>query len=292
MLLGSTMLFRNNDYKQTDRIFNLISSDQRFIGKKRLLENMYKKFLPYADKNFHDLIKKDFHNRFWEMYLGNYFLEKKFKLKQKENDKGPDIQIIKPIIVNIEATISTGGEGLDSVKEPELEKVVAVPHDQICLRYINSIDCKFDKYIKYLRDGTIKKDEPFVIAINGFIVPHRYSDIDPPNIVKSVLPFGDEYFNINIETKRVIDRGYFYQPFIKKVNESEVSKTLFQDEKYSGISGIIFSVVDIFNMPEIMGKEFIFIHNPLAKNPLPRGWLRSGREYWAEDSQLVYRLLE
>lgn len=286
------MLFENIDNKQTDRIFKLISSDQRFIEKKRLLENMYKKFLPYADKNFHDLIMKDFHDRFWEMYLGYYFLENGFELKQKENDRGPDIQIFDPLIVNIEATISTGGKGLDSVKEPEMEKGSQVPHDQICLRYLSSINYKFEKYIKYLEDGTIIKNEPYVIAINGFKVPYKYLGTNPPDIVKSVFAIGNEYLNINIDTGSVNKIGFLYQSSIKKVNDSEVSKTIFQNNRFSGISGIIFSEVDFFHMPEVIGRDLLFIHNPLAKNPLPRGWLKSGREYWAEDSKLFCRLLE
>ena len=30
----------------------------------------------------------------------------------------------------------------------------------------------------------------------------------------------------------------------------------------------------------------MLIHNPLARNPLPRKWLRSGHEIWIEQGQL------
>ena len=39
-------------------------------------------------------------------------------------------------------------------------------------------------------------------------------------------------------------------------------------EEYKGISGVLYSPVDICNIPEKMGSEMYYFHNPLAKNPL------------------------
>ena len=37
------------------------------------------------------------------------------------------------------------------------------------------------------------------------------------------------------------------------------------------------------------GADFRFVHNPLAANPVPRGTLRFGVEYWVHDDQLIWK---
>ncbi len=60
---------------------------------------------------------------------------------------------------------------------------------------------------------------------------------------------------------------------------SSIETDLFLNPDYQGLSGIIYSQKDLFNLPSQMGDEFIFVHNPLAKNPIPDEYFKFGVEY-------------
>jgi len=50
----------------------------------------------------------------------------------------------------------------------------------------------------------------------------------------------------------------------------------------------LYSNVDPVNYPETFGEGFIFIHNPLAKNPLPKNIFKFVKEFWIEDDCLKW----
>ena len=47
------------------------------------------------------------------------------------------------------------------------------------------------------------------------------------------------------------------------------------------ISALIYSRADCANRPSRLGDDFICVHNPNARNPLPIGFLGRGLEYFA-----------
>ena len=61
---------------------------------------------------------------------------------------------------------------------------------------------------------------------------------------------------------------------------------VFLNPQYSGISALISSAADVYNHPAGLGEDFHFIHNALASNPLPKGWLPLGKEYWPSGGSL------
>lgn len=281
-------LFDNDPPESTDNQYKLLFSVADFGHIKDSLESMWNLFEPYADRNFKSEIKINFQDRFWEMYLGSYFLKNKFRLNERKGNAGPDISICHPKSIYIEATTPANANGPDNIPQPELEKVTEVPHEKKILRYCSSIKEKYKKYGTYIAKEIISINEPYVIAINGFKLPHKYSDIYPPDIVRAVLPFGDEVGIINLENNQIVDSYFEFRPNISKYNKRLVSTTIFSSSDFSEISGIIFSYANAFNLPNIPGADLIFIHNPYADHPLEKGWLLAGEEYWVDNGELKH----
>jgi len=259
---------------------------------KRNIEDMWSLYKPYADKDFLQEVRKDFHPRFWEMYLGFSLIKQERSLVPYDKRKGgPDLLIlIDKLKVWLEAVAPTAGGSADAVPERECGVVTDVPDEQIKLRYCSAIDKKYEKYKDYTKKKIILEDDCYVIAVNGGAIPSASKEIDIPRIVRCVLPFGNEVIEINIDSLEVLDVHHQYQDASYKKSGSPVSTNIFLNSDYDGISAILFSNVNALNYPNYPGNDFVLIHNPRAKNPLPRGFIELGREYWVENSTLKHRL--
>jgi len=61
----------------------------------------------------------------------------------------------------------------------------------------------------------------------------------------------------------------------------------FEDETHNGISAVIYCNAHLINSPLVptkMGENFVVVHNPLAKNPLPTGFFPFGEEWIKDDN--------
>jgi hypothetical protein len=71
--------------------------------------------------------------------------------------------------------------------------------------------------------------------------------------------------------------------------ESEVRTDIFLQQKYSNISALIISKEGFWSwqnrIPSCLSEAFTVVHNPLAKNRLPKQWLKSGHELWIGEVQ-------
>jgi len=62
---------------------------------KKNIEHMWSLYEPYADKDFLQEVRKDFHPRFWEMYLGFSLINQGVSLEQYDKRQGgPDLLIL------------------------------------------------------------------------------------------------------------------------------------------------------------------------------------------------------
>lgn len=269
----------------------------RFIrdtpGNKRerdVLEGLWARYEPYADSNFKTAIASDFQSRFWEMYLAVTLLDLGFRLRPRRElgQKGPDICISSAKTnIWIEA-IACGASPSDSAElengfdENGFESI----DESVILRYTSAIDEKFKKYGEYLNKGIVSNSEPFLIAVNGSRVPFSLPDNNPPdmipNIIKAVMPFGDYVIVVDRDSNQIVKDGYSYRSEIIKLSGNTVPTNIFLSQKYLGISGILFSNIDISDLPEKYGEDLLFFRNPTAVNPLPTDWLKRGMEYRLE----------
>lgn len=255
--------------------YRILKDNPRYQEDKLFVESLWEKFKPYADTKFREEFARRPHQRFWEMYLANALLTQNHCLIEKEREKSPDICIQnQEKRVWVEATAPGAGEG------------------GLLLRFTSAIKEKHDKYLSYSNEAIVSSDESYVIAINGRQVPMGWPDDDDiPLIVKAVLPFGDPSYVYDLVADEIVSASYSYKPEIRTRNNSPVSTAIFQDPSYSGISGILFSLVNVWNRPSTIGSDFLFIHNPLATNKISLGWPGIGHEYWVEGRKLEKRLL-
>lgn len=266
-----------------DPVYNLICderNDQRTIESKVFTDELWEKYQPYADPNFRQQIQIDFHARFWEMYLTGACLDQSLPVRGRSSAKGPDVLIKEEISsIWIEAIAPSSGAVENPDRVPGLKDdgtAQNVPNDQIILRFRHAIAEKFNnKFKKYLSDSVIDSSDPYIIAINSCkIFEAGIADTYPPRIIKAVFPIGDQQLKINRDTKSVVGSGFQFRPAIKRTSGTSISTDLFIDRTYECLSGILLSHASAINLIKPLGSDFIFIHNPLAKNPAPRGLLQ------------------
>ena len=286
------MANRNNklfvdDSHASDPMYNIINNeheDQFILDLRVYIEKLWVDYQYYADIDFRQKIREDFHSRFWEMYLTCTLLYKSYPVKRKLKNEGPDILIEDSSHrIWIEAIAPSGGRenNLDKVRDMEYGVAQDVPDKEITLRYCGAIKDKFNKYLGYLEQNLIRPEDSFVIALNSCKIPHAIMDLNPPRIIKAVFPIGDWQLNIDKNIHKVVESGLQFRPDIKRASGSTVSTNVFLNPDYQNLSGILYSHASVGSYQLTnMGSDFIYIHNPLAmNNRVPEGYFKFGKEF-------------
>jgi type I restriction enzyme S subunit len=256
---------------------------------RKFVENLWAIYAPYADDHFVTDARMHLQERFWEMYLGCTLIKNGFELFNPSR-RGPEFYCqTDGARCWFEAITPGPGTGRDLVPEIEYNTTVAtrVPEEQIILRLRHAIHEKYKKYEICLRDGDLTKKDAYVIAINSKRVRQPIPDSTPPYIIKAVFPVGPLAVSIDPRTREVVDRTYLHRDQIVKQSGNPVSTNVFLDERYAGISAVLYSSVDVANYPERLGADFRLVHNPLAQVPITRSSFAFGIEYWIEDGKLA-----
>ncbi len=249
------------------------------------VDHMWGVYQPYADRNFATELRRDFHARFWEMYLTYILLSHGYRIHCHK--PGPDILVnSESSRIWIEAVApSQGSDGSkDHVPDMVTDRIEVqhYPEREIILRYRAAIYEKFhNKYLHYVETGIVEKSDPFIIAINSAKMRFAMPGLTPPDIVRAVFPIGHLQVHIDCSTLEITGMHHQYRPEIRKNSGSPVSTEVFLIEEYTPITGIMFSHCSAANCLHPRGEEFMFIHNPIAKNPIPRGFFAFGVEYTA-----------
>ena len=294
-----TRLFRD-DIEPCDEPYRVIRDDPDEADAKVFVERLWGFFSPYADHNFRGKIATSFSQHFWEMYLAFGLAMQGANLQpissggQSRRDRlGPDLQLLGlPHPVWVEAIVPFRGGGPDQVPEMRLGTVQDIPSEALILRYRHAIEEKFRKLLFYLKKGVVKDSDPYVIAINSRSLPFGIYEPPTPRILQALFPLGDLFVTFDPVAKRVVESGHQHRAQIEKKKGNPVSTTVFLDPIYEGISAVLFCPSNVWNRPPNdaeVGLDFMFIHNPLAKNKIPHQWLKCGRECWMEDDHLVIK---
>jgi hypothetical protein len=289
------------------------------------LEGLWEKFrrnLKSAEETeFRDLEAQP-HPRIWEMYLAVALSEQGFTLSQKLRE-GPDIKLSDPTVW-VEAVVSTDGEkGGPTIQAasrmPEILCSAPAwggpPEDKMIERLVTSIKEKRNKltgyddrkgkhHRGYREKGIIRDTDPYVIALNTYKTSfaqfdHQHTAGHIPLIAKALFGYGETVFLTLFPRdgrSRPVssDRWDHIYRSQRQVRADKIVPTniFFQDE-YSGISAVIVSKEGFWSwghrIPVPLSENFIVVHNPLARNTLPNGWLKSGHEIWIEQGQLHKR---
>jgi type I restriction enzyme S subunit len=287
--LNVSDLFRDG-IEPVDKLYRIVRDEPRSARLRAFAERLWGFFEPFADEDFTLAIAKNFHARFWEMYLA-FGLNAQGHRLLPARKSGPDLLIEGPEKpVWLEAVAATKGSGADRVPELELNVVQSVPDELIILRLRQSIDQKFRKLRRYLEKGIVSATDPFIIAVNGRAVPFAFLEAEMPRILKALFPLGYIKVTLNRETLEAVDERHEYRPQIAKLSGEGVSTTVFLNPEYAAISAVLFCNSDLGNHPpdeRNIGDDFTLIHNPNALNPIPRRWLKCGVECWVDGDNLV-----
>jgi hypothetical protein len=252
------------------------------------LERLWQEGAPYVDTDAAKKATRDLASVFWELQLVHALrsvgknLVPRRRLSYKKN-KGPGLFAEDKPGAWIEAVVVRSGDGPDKLQYPEPMKVYSYNPDGVVLRLRSAIRDKSAKMQGYIADGTIKPGQATVIAISGVTLPHRFSGIMPPEIVRAVYPANNPVLEINRATMAVSDRYVEYRERVKKSLGAEVTTDVFLDPAFSHISAVLFDETDWVNPPEPPSADMKLVHNSLAATPLPDGWLPAGYEYWWRD---------
>jgi hypothetical protein len=256
------------------------------------LEALWFRYEPYADTNFCEEFSKQPDTRFWEMYLTVRFLDARKKLRPRaeltaaDRDTGPDICIRKSRRhIWIEAIAPTQGDAKDNLdRVPDLlpagpDELKDPPRREVELRITSALLEKADKFQGYREKGIVGENDSCIVAISAGQFALQAAGAGLPHAVTAAYPFGDEYFVIDPRTHKAVDRRFLHSGEIKRVDDDPISRSAFQHERFSGVSGLIWSRRSIGNF---LGQQddFVFIHNQVAQKPIPRKWIRWPEEYF------------
>ena len=249
--------------------------------RKEKFDKLYEEFKPYADKHFLTEVKTNFHQRSWEMYVGNVLLSKKIIIQSK--NEGPDFVIDK--VAYIECVAPTKGDPTksDSVPEilvatkPEEICVQDVPVDKMILRITQTIkDKALGQYENWKSKKWFDSKIPFLIAVNTVDLEYPQDYLGIPLIIKAL--FGLQFLQIDQDG----NKSFSWINEIKKQSGYSVPVNYFTNCDYNFVSGIIFSDKTVLNHPDNIGDDCIFVNNPFAKNPIKNNFISLFKNWKAE----------
>ncbi|MGO8763171.1 MAG: hypothetical protein ACLP2P_00455 [Desulfobaccales bacterium] len=235
---------------------------------RQFVESLWSRYSDLADPHFREDARNHFLERFWEMYLAVTLREREFQLK-RAGSEGPEFYFMSNRCkIWVEAVVPGPGEGIGRVPEICYGKVQKVPTEKILLRFTNSLDEKRIKYKEALEKRIVNPDDLYLLAINSRGIPHGPFGNTMPFFVQAFLPFGNLAMDIDTKTRKAVETYYQYRENVIKASGAAVSTAAFLNPEFSFVSAVLHSGVDCVNHPDILGEDFMILHNPTASYPL------------------------
>lgn len=271
-------------HSNLDAVYVAVSSSIRGEQFRILFETLWQKYEPYADTDFREKLRAEFLSRCWELFVTTVCLERGLSVVPKSATQGPDVRIKHSgRDIWIEAVIATKGQGKDAVPDLMFGKVQDVPEEEMLLRLRQSLDAKYQQYRRHIQAGIVKSEDLFVIAVSRGPIDHV--EADPPLITKCLFAIGHPVLSIPKDGGQP-QLSLSDRPTITKQSGASVPMDFFVDPAHQGISAVIYCKNNILNHPEPHGSDFVIVHNPHAKNPLPINFLGVGEEWVSENNGL------
>lgn len=281
-----------------DPSFLLCRDQEMYRNCREYIEELWIRYAPYCpDAHFERVIREQFHQRTWEMYLACSLLDSGHKLRRTRSF-GPDLCIEGDVLIWIEAVAVEPGDNPDRVKNEEERRDTSIPQEEgvwigdppseerLILRCTNAMDKKIKQVKKYKKEGIVSESDSFVVAISLGKVDGASYFSDPAGasiFIKAFFGIGDEYVAYTPHSgKSSLRHGYLDRPAIDKISGKPVSTRKVLGKDAIDISGIMGSCIDIFNVQH-MPSDIILVNNPMAIAPYRPRSIRLGSEYRAED---------
>ncbi len=158
-----------------------------------------------------------------------------------------------------------------------------VPHRETLLRWTTALDAKWKKGSAYRRDGVVKPQDAYVIAIDGsqlgwFPLAHGHSRM--PYLVEATFAMGPLAFEINTTTGAFVGTSPTVSFSTANRNNSPVRTEPFFNRNYSNVSAVIGCVPPMF-CESILPIQVAY--NPLADVSLKPGCFGQSAEEWTAE---------
>lgn len=246
-------------------------------------ELLWRNFYDLADNNFSDRFPFEFHQRWFEMYLGTTLRDAGLDVSAPK--PGPDFCVMvdgRPIYIEAIAPQAGHPQHADHVPEPNYKnadgslKVSQVPHTQITLRLAGAFHGKAGVYNRYRMRGYIPQDAVCIIAINLWDVPHAWAD-DKEFWVRALYGVGDRFVSLDQEGNAPV-QGRKHRELLRGAagHDTEVAPLL--SENQADIAGVIGSSFDAGNLRSPLGDDFALMPHATARFPYPTGFIGRGIE--------------
>ncbi len=264
------MNFFREKSSEESKLYARIRDYYRYASVKSQIETFWEQYKPYAPTGFLKIIQLEdnFHQRWWEMYLGVGFLNLNFKIITSPNDKGPDYRMVLPKqTIWIEAVAPKSGK-TDQALPDILEGVHDLPEKQFLLILIKLIKDKKEKFNRYINDNLITEKDCCIIALSGCALNQFSSlmDFPTPAPLKVLARAGNLVLSksgsfVNFRRNIVGNNGNH----VEEVN-------LFEYPGFNIISGILYSTIDPLNSPDRPEETFQLFLNP-SNSPIKNNLL-------------------
>lgn len=245
-----------------------------------------------ADTNYLDELNGDagqFWSRVWEAMLYTRFNDQGWTVSGA--GAGPDFSVEAtngPVLV--EATVPAP-EGLPANQLVFTPGVHDGAHKEILLRWTAKLADKRAKHEEHISKKLADPALPFVIAINSCRLgwaPEENGISQWPYAVEATFPIGPLAVPIDPETHEMGEAFQSLRFSVPKKPGVDIPTGNFLDPTYAVVSALI-GCAQCYSDEATAGKfvgqpPYFLVHNPLATNPLPRGWLPGAIEYAAEQT--------
>ena len=282
------VLFDSNPPTACAAYKNVRTGEKDFLKKARKhCEDLWSQYERDADRHFLNEFPRQFHQRWFEMYLTESLRSAGFDVQCPK--PGPDILLnLDSRRVWIEAVCATPGEEgkADSVPMPQMKTWTRVPMDPCVLRVAQSLKAKSEKYEDYLRNKTVSREDLLVVAINIFLLreyPH-FDDV----MKKALYGMGDRVLLINRDTRHVANTYREEIESIEKESGALVGAQPFVDGSMRHISSVWAFSGDAANFPQVLGTDCIQYPNLSCANRWPEGAISLGEEWCFQNSSGVW----
>lgn len=241
-------------------------------------------YAQFADEHFLDEFPRNFHQRWFEMYLTVSLLRTGIGVCCPK--PGPDIQLkLNGRHVYIEAVCASSGEQYRDDSVPDLlpGSTAAVPMDSYVLRVSSSLSNKAKKIDGYFRKGIITEQDLVVIAINIRAVNWLWADMDEV-MKRSLYGVGDivlSYDRNKLGFRRM--DNMVIEEVIKKSSEASVGVQPFLNGSMPRISSVWAFSGNAVVRPREPGGDCIQYPNLTPANCWPQGTISIGEEWYFEE---------
>lgn len=245
------------------------------------------------------LLEKDFLRKFphevpqrwWELFVSNWLLSQPKVTSLGSHPAGPDFRFEHcNKICWLECTVPwpKADDRRIRIDSPTLRKSGTVRPEPYILAITSAVRDKIPQLKRAAKDSDI-----CVVAINlctGVDVDLAESE-DPSLLFQAFLGIGPTAHEIPVINGEAIleemSEVPTFRETISKDNGTQINVRGFLDGSLALISGILYSIHRYVDCPNPQTTDLLFLHNPTAANPLPRGSLAQVKEYVVEKDHLV-----